>query len=113
MIYHSNADTGFTIEGEYIFSDYAEAPASFVSSETNIWATVPDLVYPDHALGSGGTANRPELTPVGLHITHDKYLNFDSYLDFHDYGANRMFPLWLYYVDGVMGEIINIDFSFN
>ena len=97
-----------------MFSDYDQAPYQFVSTADEIdEADEPNLVYPDHNLGYGDASNRPELITLGLHVTHGKYLNFDSRMIINYRYASSLYSLWLYHVDGEMGEIFNLDFSYS
>lgn len=99
----------FTLRGEYLFANLANGTTSFPATSTSI--TMPTYMTPA-AAGLGTAANTPAFDPRGLHIMKDDYLKSDSIVDTT---ANyyHMFGIWLYYIDGVIGEIVHQDIVFD
>ena len=66
---------------------------------------------PSVALGNLSKENDPELRDRGAYITQDTYLKQNERFNLITENALHMFGIWIYYIDGDMGEIASIDFE--
>lgn len=90
---------------EIVFPDYyGQEVTEFVLNNT--YYSAPSIKLPDDE------SNQPELLQFGMHITEGKYLEMDGLLDYPDTNYLKLFGLWIYHVDGILGEVVNLDFRY-
>jgi cysteine-rich repeat protein len=103
------SDCECTIKGEYLF--YGRSGYTTFSPSSNT-VSMPTFYTPTGFYGSGYSDHDPTMHDKGAYIMQGDYLKGNGRIDTISYSYN-LFGIWIYHIDGVIGEFMNQDIVYS
>ena len=110
LVIFTSSVLGDSLLGEYLLESLSDTSTAVSASNVPMDQIMPDLTWP-------GSSNDPSNATNGVEIDYLEYLEFDGDFACSDslickLPEYNLFNVWIYHVDGVLGEFVNIDVDF-